>query len=100
MFPMDFHSIRQYFRRVKSKKEDRLEELESKLTRRKRRGSQLYWFTYNPGAEFNYDVSDADEDIRWMIHEIRRLRDENREYREFIENYRKEMERELGIKKD
>jgi hypothetical protein len=97
---MDFHGNRRYFRRVIKKKEDRLEELESKLARKKRRGSKLYWLTYNPGAEFDYDVSDADEDIRWMIHEIRRLRDENREYREFIENYRKEMERELGLNKD
>lgn len=96
---MDFPRIRQYFRIVKKNNEDRLEELESKLARKKRRGSQLYWLTYNPGAEFDYDVSDADEDIRWMIHEIRRLRDENREYREFVENYRKEMERELGLNK-
>ena len=97
---MDFKRFQGYFKSVKAENEDRLEMLESKLARKKRRGSRLYWFTYNPGAEFDYDVSNAEEDIRWMIHEIQRLRDENREYKEFIENYRKEMEKELGLRND
>jgi len=85
---------------VDDEKTDRLIELEKKLALKKRKGTQLFWITYNPGAAFDYDVTDASEDIGWMIYEIKRLREENSHYREFIGNYKKQMEEELGLPGD
>ncbi|MDC7234218.1 MAG: hypothetical protein PQJ58_13370 [Spirochaetales bacterium] len=76
-------------------KDDRLSGLEKKLEQKKRRGHQLYWIKYNPGAEFDYDLTDATEDVRWMIFEIKKLREENEQYREFIASYRKQISEEL-----
>jgi hypothetical protein len=74
---------------------DRLSELEAKLALKKGRGNQLFWIKYNPGADFDYDIKDATEDIHWMIFEIKRLRDENEQYKEFIESYKDQIAREL-----
>lgn len=79
---------------------DRLEKLEEMLTHKKNRGSQLYWIKYNPASDFDYDVLDASEDIKWMIFEIRRLREENEHYREFLDSYRKDLSRDLGPGED
>jgi hypothetical protein len=76
--------------------EDRLSRIEKLLERRKKRGSALSWITYNPSAEFNYDVEDAEEDVAWMVWEIKRLRRENREFKEFIDSLRSQMEEEFG----
>jgi len=76
-------------------KNDRLAELEKKLSLKKNKGNQLYWIKYNPGAEFDYDIEDATEDIQWMIYEIKRLRDENDQYREFVDSYKEQIEKEL-----
>jgi len=85
---------------VETKKPDRLSELEKKIAFKKRKGTQLVWVTFNPGAEFDYDVSDASEDINWMIYEIKRLREENTHYSEFVNTYRKQMGKELGLQED
>lgn len=76
-------------------KTDRLTELEEKLSRKKNKGHQIYWIKYNPGAEFDYDISDATEDIHWMIYEIKRLREENEQYKEFIDAYKEEIKKAL-----
>ena len=77
--------------------EDRLERLEKLFEYRKNRRSKLRWVTYNPLADFSYEIEDAEEDVAWMVWEIKRLRRENREYREFIDSIRRQMEREFGI---
>ena len=48
---------------------DRLEYIRDRLSR-----SRVYYSRYNPHAELMYDVEDAEEDVRWMIYEIERLR--------------------------
>ncbi len=76
---------------------DRLREIEELLERKKRQGNQLCWLKYNRNAEMKYDIQNAEEDIRWMIYEIKRLREENQNYKEFIDSIRTQMARELGI---
>lgn len=76
---------------------DRLQEIEDLLARKKRQGNQLCWLKYNRNAEMKYDIVNAEEDIRWMIYEIKRLREENHNYKEFIDAVRKQMATELGM---
>ncbi|MFW5711391.1 MAG: hypothetical protein ACOC2P_00390 [Spirochaetota bacterium] len=76
---------------------DRLREIEDLLQRKKRQGNQLCWLKYNRNSEMKYDIRNAEEDIRWMIYEIKRLREENQNYKEFIDSIRKQMASELGI---
>ncbi len=76
---------------------DRLREIEALLQVKKRQGNQLCWLKYNRNAEMKYDIQNAEEDIRWMIYEIKRLREENQNYKEFIDSIRKQMANELGI---
>lgn len=78
-----------------AEEKDRLKELEENFQRKKHNNTQLYWFKYNPKAEFNFDLEDAREDVEWMIAEIKRLRKENASYREFIDTIRSQMEQEL-----
>ena len=33
-----------------------------------------------------YDIEDGNEDFLWMIYEIERLREENRQLKEFVEH--------------
>jgi hypothetical protein len=49
--------------------QDRLDYIRDRLKR-----SRVYYSRYNPRAELMYEVDDAEEDVRWMIHEIERLR--------------------------
>jgi hypothetical protein len=44
----------------------------------------------------SYDVSDAEEDIKWMIFEIKRLRNENMELKNFAEALRDQISEELS----
>ena len=76
-------------------KSDRLSELEDLLKRKKHNGNQICWIKYNPESDMNYDVVDAEEDIRWMIFEMKRLRNENKELKEFAETLRDQMTEEL-----
>jgi hypothetical protein len=48
---------------------DRLEHIRNRLKR-----SKVYYSRYNPSADLLYDVEDAEEDVRWMLYEIERLR--------------------------
>jgi hypothetical protein len=48
---------------------DRLEHIRNRLKR-----SRVYYSRYNPSVELMYEVEDAEEDVRWMIYEIERLR--------------------------
>jgi hypothetical protein len=48
---------------------DRLEHIRNRLKR-----NRVYYSRYNPSVELMYEVEDAEEDIRWMIYEIERLR--------------------------
>jgi hypothetical protein len=48
---------------------DRLEYIRDRLSR-----SRVYYSRYNPHVELMYEVEDAEEDVRWMIYEIERLR--------------------------
>lgn len=69
---------------------DRLDHLREKIKTRK-----LFYSRYNPGSELLYDVEEADEDFRWMLHEIERLRLEKERLQEFVDYTRREMEKEL-----
>jgi two-component SAPR family response regulator len=77
-------------------KEDRLEEFEKHFQRKKKTGTQLLWMKYNPNKEYKFDITDAREDVEWMISEIRRLRAENETLKEFIDSLRVQLEGELG----
>lgn len=77
-------------------KKDRLDKLEELLRRKKRNGNQICWIKYNPNSEMNYDVNDAEEDIKWMIFEIKKLRHENTELRNFAETVRDQISEELS----
>ena len=85
---------------MKDTDQDRLKELEQKFERKKRRGNRLCWIKYNPSAEYSYDVEDADEDFRWMVYEIKQLKEETRQYKEFIAAIKDQMISELGINPD
>lgn len=74
---------------------DRLEKVEELLKRKKKNGNQICWIKFNPDAEMSYDVVDAEEDIKWMLYEIKRLRSENRELKEFAEALRDQISEEL-----
>jgi hypothetical protein len=80
-----------------SENTDRLDKIEELLAKKKRGGNQLCWLKYNPKNSYKYDIIDAEEDIAWMIYEIKRLREENGKYREFIDTLRQQMARELGL---
>lgn len=79
--------------------EDRLEKVEQLFKRKKNWKNQLCWIKYNPLAEYKYDIQNAEEDFEWMIYEIKRLRDENAQYREFIDTMRVQLEDEMGKKR-
>lgn len=76
---------------------NRLGKIEELLEKKKRGGNQLCWLKYNPNNTYKYDIIDAEEDIAWMIYEIKRLRSENENYREFIDTLRQQMSDELGL---
>lgn len=50
---------------------DRLELLKDRLKR-----ARIYYSIPNPRSEYQMDVESADDDFRWMIYEIERLREE------------------------
>jgi hypothetical protein len=76
--------------------DDRLSILKNLLQRKKRDGNQLCWIRYNPKAEYGYEISNAEEDIEWMVYEIERLRNENAAFREFIGELKRQIEQDLG----
>jgi len=82
-----------------NEKNDRLGKLEELLKRKKRNGNQICWIKYNPDSDLNFDVADAEEDIKWMLFEIKRLRNENIELKNFVETLRDQISVELKIDK-
>lgn len=75
---------------------DRLKQLEQLLESNERRGSRLSWIRWNPNSKYGYEIDDAREDIHWMIYEIKRLRAENAELKEFVDNFREAIEEQIG----
>lgn len=71
---------------------ERLEKLEQKLEKNNRRGSRLCWIRWDPNSKYGYDINDAREEIRWMVYEIKQLREENAELKAFVDNFREAME--------
>jgi hypothetical protein len=53
--------------------QDRLEIIRAKL-----RKCKVYSSRYSPRSELMYEIEEAEEDVRWMIYEIERLREELR----------------------
>lgn len=82
-----------------SEKSDRLDNLEALLKRKKRNGNQICWIKYNPDSAMSYDIIDAEEDIEWMIYEIKLLRRENKELKEFAKALRDQIVEELNPEK-
>jgi len=81
---------------VKKKEEtERLARLELLLEKNERRGSRLCWIRWDPNSKYGYEIDDAREDIRWMIYEIKKLREENTELKSFVDNFREAMEDEF-----
>ena len=79
------------------KEKDRLSELEELFRRRKRQKSQLCWVTYNSNADYQYDIHDAGEDFAWMVYEIKQLRQENSSLKEFVYEFKKDLQRDLDL---
>jgi hypothetical protein len=44
--------------------------------------ARVYYSRYSPRSELMYEVDEADDDVRWMIYEIERLREENKTLRD------------------
>ena len=84
---------------VSNKKEpediDRLLRLEQLLEKNDRRGSRLSWIRWNPNSKYGYEIDDAREEIRWMVYEIKKLREENTELKSFVDNFREAIEDQL-----
>ena len=83
---------------TKKKPEDpnRLQRLEQLMEKQDRRGSRLSWIRWNPNSKYGYEIEDAREDIRWMVYEIKKLREENTELKSFVDNFRESMEEQIG----
>ncbi len=81
-----------------SDKNDRLDQVEALLKRKKQNGNQICWIKYNPDSDMSYDVTDAEEDIEWMVYEIKLLRRENKELKEFAKALRDQISEELKPK--
>ncbi len=79
----------------KKKKNNHLEIIEELLERKKRNKTQICWIKYNPDSDMNYDINDAEEDIKWMVYEIKKLKEENKELKEFVETLRDQIKEEL-----
>ncbi len=75
---------------------DRLIRLEQLLEKKDRRGSRLSWIRWNPNSKYGYEIDDAREEIRWMVYEIKKLREENAELKSFVDKFREAMEEQIG----
>jgi hypothetical protein len=81
---------------VKKKDEsERLARLELLLEKNDRRGSRLCWIRWDPNSKYGYEIDDAREEVRWMVYEIKKLREENAELKSFVDNFREAMEDEF-----
>lgn len=75
---------------------DRLNHLEQKLNKNERRGTRLCWISWDSNSKYGYQIDDAREEVRWMIYEIRRLREENAELKAFADKFREALEDEIN----
>ncbi|RKX94826.1 MAG: hypothetical protein DRZ90_11255 [Spirochaetes bacterium] len=89
-----------YIVAVSKKKEpdntDRLIRLEQLLEKNDRRGSRLSWIRWNPNSKYGYEIDDAREEVRWMVYEIKKLREENAELKSFVDTFREAVEEQIG----
>jgi hypothetical protein len=60
--------------------EDRLIHIKKQLKK-----SSVYYSRYSPRSDMMYELHEADDDLKWMVYEIERLRDENRALRERLQ---------------
>jgi len=74
---------------------ERLDRIEKLLEKKERRGSRLCWIRWDPNSKYGYQIDDAREEVRWMVYEIRRLRGENAELKEFVDSFRNSVEDEF-----
>ena len=67
--------------------------MEERLTvlKDKKKRNNIYYSSYNPASDLMYDIEDGNEDFLWMIYEIERLREENKDLREFVEHIKGTM---------
>ncbi|RKX73964.1 MAG: hypothetical protein DRP49_06670 [Spirochaetes bacterium] len=75
---------------------DRLIRLEQLLEKNDRRGSRLSWIRWNPNSKYGYEIDDAREEVRWMVYEIKKLREENAELKSFVDTFREAVEEQIG----
>ena len=75
---------------------DRLIQLEQLLEKNDRRGSRLSWIRWNPNSKYGYEIDDAREEVRWMVYEIKKLREENAELKSFVDTFREAVEEQIG----
>ena len=77
---------------------DRLAKMEKLLEKKDRKGNRLCWIRWDPNSKYGYEIEDAREEIRWMVYEIRRLKEENAELKSFVDNFRLALETEMTEK--
>jgi hypothetical protein len=82
---------------LKKDDKNRILLFEKLFKKKKRNNNQLIWAKYNPESQYGFDIESAEEDVEWMIYEIKRLQEENKRFKEFIDTLRKQMEKELNI---
>ncbi|MCD6343609.1 MAG: hypothetical protein J7L76_07475 [Spirochaetaceae bacterium] len=75
---------------------DRLIRLEQLLEKNDRRGSRLSWIRWNPNSKYGYEIDDAREEVRCMVYEIKKLREENAELKSFVDTFREAVEEQIG----
>jgi len=69
--------------------------MEKLLEKKDRKGNRLCWIRWDPNSKYGYEIEDAREEIRWMVYEIRRLKEENAELKSFVDNFRLALETEM-----
>ena len=67
--------------------EDRLSHIKGRLKK-----ARLYYSRYSPSSDMMYEVDEADDDVKWMVYEIERLREENRVLRQRLQPEQDEPE--------
>ena len=77
---------------------DRLAKMEKLLEKKDRKGNRLCWIRWDPNSKYGYEIEDAREEVRWMVYEIRRLKEENAELKSFVDNFRLALETEMTEK--
>ena len=69
---------------------ERLEQISKRL-----KSHRIYYSKYNPRSDVLYDVTDANEDVSWLVYEVERLADENSRLREMVEYFKGDLSRDL-----